>query len=51
MRDNTSLAELISEAVDAYVSRSGHDPARALADTSAAIPNLEVRGRDEWHRD
>jgi hypothetical protein len=47
-RDERSLAELIREAVDHYLTRAAPDPARALRDTFGIAPDFEVPSRDEW---
>lgn len=49
-RDGKTLAELVREAVDAYV--EGEEPSleEALSLTRGALPDLEVPSRDEWTR-
>lgn len=43
------LAELIREAVDAYLADQGTlDPAKALAGTFGIAPDFTVPGRGEW---
>ena len=49
-RDGKSLAELVREALDAYVAERGADPASALQATFGAAPEFEVPSRDEWDR-
>ena len=45
-----SLAELIREALDAYLEQQAPDPDDALAATFGRLPDLEVPSRDEWDR-
>jgi predicted DNA-binding protein len=45
-----SLAQLVREALDAYLAAQRPDPDAALAETYGALPNLEVPSRDEWDR-
>lgn len=49
VREGRSLADLIREAVDAYLA-VGIDRSEALAATFAAVPDLDVPDRDEWDR-
>jgi len=49
-RERRTLAELVREAVDAYLADRSIDPATALDSTFAALPKLEVPSRDEWER-
>jgi hypothetical protein len=49
-RRRASLAELVREAVDAYLEAQQPDPDAALAETFGALPNLEVPSRDDWDR-
>ena len=49
-REGKTLAEVVREAIDAYVDAPGADPARALAETFGALPELTVPSRDEWDR-
>jgi hypothetical protein len=42
------LAELIREAVDAYLEQSGPMPGPILEDTFGAAPDFEVPSREEW---
>lgn len=48
-RDGKSLAELVREALDAYLARAAAVPPElALGQTFGALPGLEVPSRDEW---
>ena len=49
-REGRTLAELVREAVDAYLTDRSVDPATALNSTFGALPKLEVPRRDEWER-
>jgi hypothetical protein len=49
-RERRTLAELVREAVDAYLTDRSVDPATALNSTFGALPKLEVPSRDEWDR-
>ncbi len=49
-RERRTLAELVREAVDAYLADRSVDPATALDSTFGALPKFEVPSRDEWHR-
>jgi len=49
-RERRTLAELVREAVDAYLADRSVDPARALDSTFGALPRLEVPSRNEWER-
>ena len=49
-RERRTLAELVREAVDAYLADRPADPAAALNSTYGALPRLEVPSRDEWER-
>ena len=49
-RDGKALAQLIREAVDAYLADSGPALERALAATFGGVPDLEAPSRDEWDR-
>ncbi len=46
----TSMAALIRQAVDQFLTEEGPDPATALNATFATMPELEVPERDEWDR-
>lgn len=47
-REHRSLAALIREAVDMFVSEIAPDPEAALEDTFGSMPGLEVPKRAEW---
>jgi len=49
-RERRTLAELVREAVDAYLTDRSVDPATALNSTFGALPKLELPRRDEWER-
>ena len=49
-RDGKTLAEVVREAVDAYLAVSGPNVQEALDATRGALPELEVPARDEWDR-
>ena len=49
-RERRTLAELVREAVDAYLAERPVDTAAALNSTFGALPKLEVPSRDEWDR-
>lgn len=49
-REGKSLAQLIREALDAYVEERQPDPASALEATFGAHPELRPPSRDEWDR-
>lgn len=49
-RQGKSLAQVVRDAVDAHVERSGESVEEALAATAGALPDLEVPSRDEWDR-
>ena len=49
-REGKSLAELIREAVDAYLSEQAPPAGTALDSTFGSLPDLEVPSRDEWDR-
>lgn len=50
-RDDKTLAQLIREAVDAYLEHAAADPEPALEATFGSMPGLEVPSRDEWDGD
>lgn len=49
-REGKSLAQLIREAVDAYLGEQAPPAEAALDSTFGALPDLEVPSRDEWDR-
>jgi hypothetical protein len=49
-REGRSLADVIREAVDAYLIDAGPGAHQALDETFGALPGLEVPSRDEWDR-
>lgn len=49
-RDGKTLAELVREAVDAYLIGTGPSVEEALDATRGALPDLDVPSRDEWDR-
>ena len=49
-RERRTLAELVREAVDAYLADRSVDPDTALDSTFGVLPKLEVPSRDEWER-
>lgn len=49
-RENKTLAEVVREAVDAYLDEPRPDPDEALAAAFGSMPDLEVPSRDEWDR-
>lgn len=49
-RDGKSLAEVVRDALDAYLAEQGADPGTALAATFGAAPGFDAPSRDEWDR-
>jgi hypothetical protein len=49
-REGKTLAEIVREAVDAYVAQSPPDLDAALDETFGTMPELDVPSRDEWDR-
>ena len=50
-REHRSMADVIREALDAFLSGAPADPASALKASFGAMPDLTVPSRDEWdHR-
>ncbi len=47
-REHRSMAALVREALDRYLSEVTVDPAAALESTFGLMPDLEVPPRDEW---
>lgn len=50
LRDHKSLAQVIREALDAYLTTSEADAQSALDATFGSMPHLTVPSRDEWDR-
>ena len=49
-KEHRSLAELVREAVDAYLAVAPPSPASALDATFGIAPDIDVPSRDEWDR-
>jgi hypothetical protein len=49
-REGKTLAEVVREAVDAYVAQAPPDLEVVLDETFGSIPDLEVPARSEWDR-
>jgi hypothetical protein len=49
-REHRSMAALVREALDRYLSELAADPTAALQSTFGLMPDLEVPPRDEWNR-
>ena len=49
-REQRSMAELVREALDAYLANRSSDPEQALDSTFGALPRLKVPTRGEWDR-
>ncbi len=49
-RDGRSLAEVVREALDAYLAHERPDPAAAFAASFGSLPDIAVPSRDEWNR-
>ena len=47
-RESRTMAELVREAVDAYLAATQVPPEDALLATFGSLPNIEVPSRDEW---
>ena len=47
-REGRPLAELIREAVDAYLTGTPPEPEQALGATFGIAPDFQVPSRDEW---
>jgi predicted DNA-binding protein len=47
-RKGRKMAEMVRDAVDAYLVDAGADFATALEATFGSMPDLEVPSRDEW---
>lgn len=49
-REGKSMAQLIREALEAYLGSQSPDAATALDQTFGSMPDLDVPGREEWER-
>jgi predicted DNA-binding protein len=49
-RKHKKMAEMVREAVTAYLAGGGTDAATALDATFGAAPDLDMPSRDEWDR-
>jgi Mlc titration factor MtfA (ptsG expression regulator) len=49
-REGKTLAEVVREAVDAYVAQAPPDLDAVLDETFGSMPDLEVPARSEWDR-
>jgi hypothetical protein len=49
-REGKTLAEVVREAVDAYVAQTPGDPEAVLDQTFGSIPELQAPPRREWDR-
>ena len=49
-REGKTLAEVVREALDAYLADEPADPHEVLKAAFGALPELEVPSRDEWDR-
>ena len=49
-REGKTLAEIVRQAVDAYVAQAPGEPEKVLERTFGSIPDLEVPARSEWDR-
>ncbi len=49
-REGKTLAEVVREAVDAYVAQAPPDLDVVLDETFGSMPGLEVPARSEWSR-
>jgi predicted DNA-binding protein len=49
-REGKSLAEVVREALDAYLDERQPDLQAALDATYGAMPNLSIPSREEWDR-
>lgn len=49
-RDGKTLAEVVREAVDAYLAQAPGDPEVVFDQTFGAIPGLRTPARGEWDR-
>jgi metal-responsive CopG/Arc/MetJ family transcriptional regulator len=49
-RDGKTLAEVVREAVDAYVNQAAPDLETVLDETYGSMPDIRVPDRGEWDR-
>ena len=49
-REGRTLADVVREAIDAYLANAGASPAEALSETFGSMPEIDVPSRDEWDR-
>lgn len=49
-REHKSLAQIVREALDAYLGAESPDVDAVLAATFGSMPELTVPSRDEWER-
>jgi hypothetical protein len=49
-REGKTLAEVVREALDAYLTDEPADPQDVLKATFGSLPELEAPSRDEWDR-
>ena len=49
-REGKTLAQVVREAVDAYVSEAPPDLEAVLDETFGSMPDLELPARSEWDR-
>lgn len=49
-REGKSLAELVREALDAYLAVAAPDPDEALTATFGSVPHISPPSRGEWDR-
>ena len=49
--EHRSLAEVIREAIDGYLSGAPPEPKTALDATFGIAPDFQIPSRDEWDRD
>jgi metal-responsive CopG/Arc/MetJ family transcriptional regulator len=49
-REDKSMAQIIREALDAYLTTFHPDPDKALESTFGSMPDLSVPPREEWER-
>ncbi len=50
-KEDRSLAEIVREAIDAYLAGAPPEPRVALDATFGIAPDFRVPSRDEWDRD